>query len=176
MKKSIAFLLLVIFGGLMLNGCESIDKYDRIRVGDSVYLLNNRDELQYISHTMVKVYLVDGYFHVIGLGKDGIVTKSIDFTSERKSYHADGLYPVTIEDPALFLGKTLDEVENVLGVPVGSVASGPYQPAYVTDDAHLVWFYAYSKEDIEAIPIVEITIQDIITKRVEIITSPGYPE
>lgn len=143
-----------------LPGCVKVDdSIDRVEMGDTLKDVIYSDELLYLSYTMLMVTQVDGYYHAFGLGKDGKVDKSVEYTQSGRYRNVQGMKLAKIPDPEKYLGWPFEELKARLGEPHGDTESGFFWPGYFTEDAKLVYF------DVPDFTIESVTVVDILTKK-----------
>ncbi len=145
MKKTVAVLISVLCV-VMLVGCNG-----NIEVGSNIDKIDESYEKLY-SVNAVSAY-TNGEEHIVIIDIDGdrIVDKTAIFNAKRELIDSDGIEPIKSADLDTldaYYGRTVSELDELFGEAHVDTGSGFYVNAYVTDDAHIVYFSVQSADDI----------------------------
>ncbi len=132
MKKIIITLLLI---ALTLSGCKN---NANIQIGDSMTMINNQ-QVPFISLNCLSVYRENNVYTIV-VEKNGVVQKTVEFSSDRKCRAVQGLVLLKNEDMNQYLDKSLTELKEKFGEVHADIGSGFYIPAYITENGYLIYF------------------------------------
>ena len=128
------FLLIIV---LIMCACSNSEKL--ISVGMSFEEIA-RIERNYIIGP-IRVYKWNDSYQIITLDSIQAVKSSVEFKFDRKDYNQQNIEPLKERsDWQLLIGKSLNEVEDELGTFHCNIGAGQYAPAYIMEDAYLIYF------------------------------------
>ena len=98
-----------------------------------------RSEQPLYSIFPIYAYSSDGLYSVVVI-ENGTVCKAVSYSQNREAEIVLNLHLVKIEDNQDLLGKSLSELEELLGEYHVDIGSGFFIPSYFTVDGYLVSF------------------------------------
>lgn len=78
--------------------------------------------------------------YLITVYEDGAIRKTCTFTPERVCTDVQGMTLIEDQPVERFVGVDINTVQTLLGKPHADIGSGFYIPAYITEDAYLIYF------------------------------------
>ncbi len=131
----------------------------QIKVGDSMSKINS-NYIRYAKINTLSVFKT-GENYLITIDDGQTIQKLVEFSSERKCRRIQGLHLIESESLSGFLGIGLAEMTAKIGQPHVDIGSGFYIPAYITENAHLIYF------EVENGIVTEGSDLDIFTNTIE---------
>lgn len=154
-KTTIIILLLIVF--VLFIFCVACCDSDYVD-GDKM----KRNDGQYIPHinmNTLKVYLINGNYYVT-VEEGGSVQQIVCFSPERNCCSSQGMKLIKNYDVGFLKNMSAADITYLLGSPHTDLGSGLYIPAYITEDAYLIYFYF--ENDI----VVKVAKKDLLTNEV----------
>lgn len=137
MNKSKSTMLILLFTVLIMCACANNEK--QISVGMSFEEIAKIERNYAIGP--IRVYRWNQDYQIITLDGMQTVKSSIEFTFDRKSYNQQNIEPLKERsDWQRFIGMSINEVEAELGEFHCNIGAGQYAPAYIMEDAYLIYF------------------------------------
>lgn len=103
--------------------------------------LVDRSELgvPFLHFCALSVYKRKGQY-LITVYEDNAIRKTCTFTPERVCTDVQGMTLIEDQPVERFIGVDINTVQTLLGKPHADIGSGFYIPAYITEDAYLIYF------------------------------------
>lgn len=142
MKNRFHSLIIVLVTSLaLLFGACANSNVERIKLGESINDLSKKNVEPYYSYAMMQIFQWSDDYQVITWSDDWHVKSSVEFTFDRKSYNQQNIEPLKERsDWQRFIGMSINEVEAELGEFHCNIGAGQYAPAYIMEDAYLIYF------------------------------------
>lgn len=148
MKRKVLCVAIVtiILSVVVMVGCIAeppINKEDgnRIKIGETLHQVKQRNLNQQSSWFTTQVYEVEeSVYQLVIFGVNAKVAKSVDIIPGEGAWNAEGLTPISLQEPEHYYGMTVDELEKELGKIHESAGGGVFMPAYITDDGYFTYF------------------------------------
>lgn len=152
MKKiTLLFVAMII----IFYGCANSSEF---KVGEQMKDINNK-HIPYISMNALNVYKNNDNYCIV-IEEEGVSQKLVEFSAERQSCKVQGLSLIKNQDINKYLNMNICKIKEELGRPHVDIGSGFYIPAYITDDAYLIYF------GLENDIVFEVSKCDLLTNNV----------
>ena len=139
MRKAITFIIIMM---MTLSSCTQNDGISKNDFSKPVY-----------SFFSLSTYYKDGQYYVCN-GFEDVIEEYLIFSKNRTllrkvNFEYEPLNPNIVDSPDTlrsFLGKNMDDIEDILGTYHFDLASGISKPSYITSDAYLITFVLFNEE------------------------------
>lgn len=147
--------MLLISMIFIITSCSQSQTFE---IGESMNKINGRYK-PYFSINTLYAYKVDDLY-VITIFNNGCLDKMVEFSPNRECIRMQKVKPINYNNINSLLNLNFQQLKDLLGEPHTDIGSGFYIPAYITNDAYLIYF------SLEDMSVRSITKCDLLTGNV----------